>query len=107
MTQLSFSLNQIGVIRTPYTDNAPYQPVDKDKGDFRIIVDSQYVGGLSYKYKGKNGIRPSIKQVIDHLRTVDYEIRKIAEEYIRKAPKQIDTEYRRKIENEFGWKTID
>jgi tRNA-Thr(GGU) m(6)t(6)A37 methyltransferase TsaA len=46
MKQLSFKLKQIGVIRTPYTDNAPYQPVDKDEGDFRIVIDSQYVGGL-------------------------------------------------------------
>ena len=46
MRPLSFKLKQIGVIRTPYTDNAPYQPVDKDEGDFHIVIDSQYVGGL-------------------------------------------------------------
>lgn len=46
MRQLSFKLKQIGVIRTPYTDNAPYQPVDKDKGDFRIVVEPQYTDGL-------------------------------------------------------------
>ncbi|GAG58329.1 unnamed protein product, partial [marine sediment metagenome] len=37
MTQLSFELKQIGIIRTPYTDNAPYQPVEEDEGDFRIV----------------------------------------------------------------------
>ncbi len=41
-----FELNQIGVIRTPYTDNAPYQPVEEDEGDFRIIVEPQYADGL-------------------------------------------------------------
>jgi len=46
MKPLSFNLEQIGVIRTPYTDNAPYQPVDNAKGDFHIVIDSQYVGGL-------------------------------------------------------------
>ncbi len=46
MRALTFNLKQIGLIRTPYTDNAPYQPVDEDKGDFRIVVDSQYVRGL-------------------------------------------------------------
>jgi len=40
------NLRQIGVIRTPYTDNAPYQPVADDEGDFRIIVHSQYLDGL-------------------------------------------------------------
>ena len=42
----NFSLKQIGVIRTSYTDNAPYQPLANDKGDFRIIVNSQYRDGL-------------------------------------------------------------
>jgi len=43
---MSFELKQIGIIRTPYTDNAPYQPVDNDEGDFRIVVEPQYVRGL-------------------------------------------------------------
>ena len=43
---VNFNLKQIGVIRTPYTDNAPYQPVEDDEGDFRIIVNSQYREGL-------------------------------------------------------------
>ena len=38
---------QIGVIRTPYTDSAPYQPVDKDSGDFRIVLDDAYTDGLA------------------------------------------------------------
>ena len=42
----SFKFRQIGIIRTPYTDNAPYQPVQEDEGDFCIVVDSQYVNGL-------------------------------------------------------------
>jgi tRNA (adenine37-N6)-methyltransferase len=48
---LNFHLKQIGVIRTPYIDNAPYQPVEEDEGDFRIVVDSQYVDSL-YKLDG-------------------------------------------------------
>ena len=42
----SFKLRQIGIIRTPYIDNAPYQPVQEDEGDFCIVVDPQYVNGL-------------------------------------------------------------
>jgi tRNA-Thr(GGU) m(6)t(6)A37 methyltransferase TsaA len=41
-----FEFKQIGVIRTPYTDNAPYQPVEEDQGDFRIVVEPQYADGL-------------------------------------------------------------
>jgi len=42
----SFSFRQIGIIRTPYIDDAPYQPVQDDEGDFCIEVESQYVDGL-------------------------------------------------------------
>lgn len=41
-----FELKRIGVIRTPYTDNAPYQPLEEDEGDFRIVVDPRYQEGL-------------------------------------------------------------
>ena len=50
----SFEMNQIGVIRTPYTENAPYQPVEEDEGDFRIIIEPKYTDGLyklaSFRY---------------------------------------------------------
>lgn len=48
---MSFELKQIGVIRTPYTDNAPYQPVEEDDGDFRIVIEPQYTEGM-YKLAG-------------------------------------------------------
>ena len=42
------------MIRTPYIDNAPYQPVDEDEGEFRIVVDEKYADGLvdliSFRY---------------------------------------------------------
>lgn len=46
MTQLSYNLKQIGIIRTPYDDNAPYQPVEEDEGDFRVVGEPQYTEGL-------------------------------------------------------------
>jgi tRNA-Thr(GGU) m(6)t(6)A37 methyltransferase TsaA len=49
-----FNFEQIGGIRTPYIDNAPYQPVDEDEGEFRIVVDEKYAAGLvdliSFRY---------------------------------------------------------
>ena len=46
---------------------------------------------------------PSIDDILKRLRELSHAQRKLAEEYIRKAPPQIDTEYRRQIANEFGW----
>jgi tRNA-Thr(GGU) m(6)t(6)A37 methyltransferase TsaA len=43
---LSIEFKQIGVVRTPYHDGAPYQPVEEDGGDFRIVLDPRYADGL-------------------------------------------------------------
>jgi len=43
---MNFEPKQIGIIRTPYIDKVPYQPLDEDEGDFRIIIDSKYNEGL-------------------------------------------------------------
>jgi len=45
------------------------------------------------------------KQLI-YFNSLDINARATAEEYIRRTPKQIDTEYRRKFETEFGWTHI-
>ena len=51
---INFKFKQIGIIKTPYIDNAPYQPVNKDRGDFRIVLNSEYKDGLlrlkSFRY---------------------------------------------------------
>ena len=43
---MSFELKQIGTIRTPYIDEATYQPVNNDKGEFRIVINLPYSEGL-------------------------------------------------------------
>ena len=42
-----FEFRQIGVIRTPYVDTAPYQPVTNDEGEFRIVLRRKYAEGLA------------------------------------------------------------
>ena len=44
MDQLNF--DSIGVIRTPYLNSAPYQPVDTDPQEFYLQLKPEYVGGL-------------------------------------------------------------
>ncbi len=46
---------------------------------------------------------PTVEEVISFLQTRPPETKKRAEEYIRKTPRQIDTEYRRRIEAELNW----
>jgi len=42
-----FEFRQIGTIHTPYTNNAPYQPVEEDQGAFSIELFQQYTEGLA------------------------------------------------------------
>ncbi|MHA1520831.1 MAG: tRNA (N6-threonylcarbamoyladenosine(37)-N6)-methyltransferase TrmO [Promethearchaeota archaeon] len=39
-------LEPIGHIITPYEDNAPYQPITQDTGDFKIVLNERYTDGL-------------------------------------------------------------
>jgi len=43
---MRLGLKQIGTIRTPYIDKATYQPINNDKGEFRIVMDPAYTEGL-------------------------------------------------------------
>jgi hypothetical protein len=69
-------------------------------------LDAAVWTGLSYS-KHTDNKRPSITYVVNHLNNLEINRRKLAEEYVRKAPRQIDTQYRRKIEIALGWTPID
>jgi hypothetical protein len=52
---------------------------------------------------GDTEASPSVDQVIEHLRGLTGTARENAKRYIECAPRQIDTEYRRRIEAALGW----
>ncbi|MEN6541029.1 hypothetical protein [Parvibaculum sp.] len=62
---------------------------------------------LPPKFDGTDGKTPSIEEVLSHLRKLEGPKRDNAEKYIRLAPRQVDTAYRRKIEAELGWTASD
>ncbi|MCD6379415.1 tRNA (N6-threonylcarbamoyladenosine(37)-N6)-methyltransferase TrmO [bacterium] len=43
---MNYKLEQIGIIKTPYQNNAPYQPIEADKEEFYITINHRYVDGL-------------------------------------------------------------
>jgi len=43
---MKYEIEQIGILRTPYVNNAPYQPLNDDEGDFRIVVNKEFSEGL-------------------------------------------------------------
>ncbi len=48
---MNISLKSIGQIRTPYKENAPYQPVDVKQGNFYLEVKPEFQDGL-YRLDG-------------------------------------------------------
>jgi hypothetical protein len=58
---------------------------------------------LPPKFQDVDNRVPTIEEVITYLHSLDLEKKKIAEEYIRNAPKQIETRYRKQMEMHFGW----
>jgi hypothetical protein len=80
----------------------------------RLILDlpewaaSHGLGGavwtaLPSKFDGKEGCTPTIDQVLKYLEGLTGVARASAERYVRCAPRQIDTPYRRRIEAILHW----
>jgi hypothetical protein len=66
-------------------------------------IDSVVWTALPPKFDNTNGRVPTIDEVVLYLSGLTGEVRDRAERYIRFAPKQIDTAYRRKIESTLQW----
>lgn len=58
---------------------------------------------LPPRFTGQDGRVPTEDEVIEFLRTIGSTPGTEAEKYIRKAPRQIATQYRQRIESELGW----
>ncbi|MXZ28670.1 hypothetical protein F4212_08740 [Candidatus Poribacteria bacterium] len=66
-------------------------------------IDSVIWTALPPGLKGNENEQPSVEDVLRYLRELTGTARDAAEQYIRRAPRQIDTAYRRRIEAELYW----
>ena len=71
-------------------------------------VDAAIWTALGPQYSKKSGAkptkgRPSPEWVLNYLQELRGPCRDVAEQYIRRTPPQIDTEYRRRVEATLGW----
>ena len=83
-------------------DTAPATiPVLSDWADEHGVTDVVWTG-LPPKFSDHE-IKPSAEQVVTYLAGLSGEQLQRAEQYVRLAPRQIDTQYRRQIESALGW----
>jgi hypothetical protein len=78
----------------------PYPEIARWAND--LDLDAVIWTALPPKFRNKE-ILPDIEQAVGHLQQLTNGRRRKAERYIRMAPLQIDTPYRRRFEAEFGW----
>jgi len=72
-----------------------------------LELDAVVWTNLKVGFKEKRDELPQYDQVLEHLRSLSHEERLVAEEYVRKAPPQIDTAYRRNLERDLGWTPVE
>lgn len=65
-------------------------------------VDAVVWTALKPRFKNRL-VTPKLEQVLDHLRELEGLARERAEAYVRRAPPQIETAYRKAIELELDW----
>ena len=58
---------------------------------------------LTPRFEGTNGVRPTEDQAVGYLESLKGHARVRAEKYVRRAPTQIRTAYRRRFERCLGW----
>lgn len=69
-------------------------------------LDAAVWTALGPRFREKNRA-PRIDEVIEYLRGLRGSIREDAKQYIERAPRQIDTDFRRQIEAAMGWSCRD
>lgn len=68
----------------------------------RVGLSAAVWTALPPRFHGEDGRVPTVEEAIQYVRDLPHEQRRNAERYIRMAPRQVDTLYRRRFELEFG-----
>jgi hypothetical protein len=84
-------------------EDAPSEIPGASEWASTLGVDAVVWTNLGSKFNGEPDVTPTIDQVLNYLRRLEGRARDNAERYVRLAPRQIDTAYRRRIEAELGW----
>lgn len=69
-------------------------------------IDAVVWTNLKPGFRTERGIVPTYIEVLAHFRSLNSEEFSLAEEYVRRAPAQVSTPYRKALEGDLGWHFI-
>jgi len=72
-----------------------------------LHLDAVVWTNLKFGFKQARDKMPKYSEVLSHIKSLSHEQRQVAEEYVRRTPSQVDTEFRRLLQRDFGWKPVD
>lgn len=71
-----------------------------------LHLDAVVWTNLKFGFRETRDIMPQYAQVLKHIEQLSHEERRVAEEYIRRTPVQIDTEFRRRLQRDLDWTPV-
>ena len=96
--------NKIG--RWSIGEEAPSDIPDLPKWASSRRIESVIWTALGPQFGGDDGKVPTVEEAVQYLSSLSGKKREDAKKYIRYAPVQINTNYRRRFEAELGWSPI-
>ncbi len=88
-----------------WANNKPQNQIEVEIASWarKKRIDAVVWTALPPKFDGKDDVTPCAEEIVAYLKRLPFEKKRHAEQYVRKAPIQIDTDYRRKIQDDIGW----
>lgn len=105
-------ISEENIERIAYLQVGSGEPSDTIRRTIGIWAASKHLDAviwtnLGARFNNRNSVAPTAQEALNYLQSLDATTRDIAENYIRRAPPQIDTNFRQLFEQELGWTAIE
>jgi hypothetical protein len=95
-------MNESRVGRWPHTTAYPYS-AEIGAWAQKKELDAVVWTALPPKFRGTDGLSPTLTEAIAHLSSLQGASKDIAEQYVRRTPAVVSTPFRTAFEKQFGW----
>ncbi len=71
-----------------------------------LHLDAVVWTNLKYGFRQARDKMPEYDEILSHIASLGHEQRQVVEEYVRRTPRQVDTEFRRNLQRDLGWDPV-